>query len=399
MSRLLFLLSSPPRPLERAALHAAFHEPLTSVLAQVSSQSSGLGPAPILTIALAAPFLPIRWESAQSLLAGLYSLVASTGTDVDVRIVLVDHVQGRTYPPDRIAPPNDSIVLELGDFASSAHKPAPRWERIFHASTEAGYELLTAFLTCAERSQTLLQRQIVAVPGGLSLSKASEVTARPLDANSASKRFNTVCLGGTFDHIHAGHKLLLHASALRLALPRNRDASSPATLIIGVTGNELLKNKKYAEELESWSSRTRSVLSFLSTVFSEPLADDLPLDAPIGSDEEIRALFFNGSLAVRCVNISDPFGPPIHEEACDAIVLSAETRGGGTAINDRRAERGWKPLEVFEIDILNTFNEDGEVVEVVDPADFSAKISSTEIRKRRAEARAKGAQQNGEQVA
>ena len=94
---------------------------------------------------------------------------------------------------------------------------------------------------------------------------------------------------------------------------------------------------------------------------------------------------------MRCVNIPDPFGPTITEEDIGAIVLSGETRGGGAAINKKRTENGWKGLDVFEIDVLEPYKEgddDGDSEWEKDPEDFSAKISSTEIRKRRAEARA-----------
>jgi cytidyltransferase-like protein len=54
-----------------------------------------------------------------------------------------------------------------------------------------------------------------------------------------------VCLGGTFDHMHPGHKLLLTQSAL-LAYKR---------LLIGVTSDCLLKKKAYAAYLEDYETR------------------------------------------------------------------------------------------------------------------------------------------------
>ena len=44
---------------------------------------------------------------------------------------------------------------------------------------------------------------------------------------------------GTFDHLHNGHKILL---TITCQLSTN-------SVIIGLTGSELLKNKKYADEL------------------------------------------------------------------------------------------------------------------------------------------------------
>jgi phosphopantetheine adenylyltransferase len=46
-------------------------------------------------------------------------------------------------------------------------------------------------------------------------------------------------MGGTFDYLHVGHKLLL-SSALLLLKPEKE-------LVIGLTGDGLLKNKKNKE--------------------------------------------------------------------------------------------------------------------------------------------------------
>ena len=44
-------------------------------------------------------------------------------------------------------------------------------------------------------------------------------------------------LGGTFDHMHSGHRLLLTQAAM----------FTKSRMVIGVTADELLKKKKYAE--------------------------------------------------------------------------------------------------------------------------------------------------------
>ena len=53
--------------------------------------------------------------------------------------------------------------------------------------------------------------------------------------------FDVVGLGGTFDHIHSGHKLMLSSAVLR----------TNKRIVVGVTSDELLKNKSYFSELES----------------------------------------------------------------------------------------------------------------------------------------------------
>jgi phosphopantetheine adenylyltransferase len=381
----LCLLASPPSPPAREALSAAYLQPLSSVL-------SRLPPSSNLVIALAAPFYPLQWPSLQSLLAGLYSLVATvqathpTSNDANVTIVLVDHEPGRQYPPDRVVPFNDTTVLDLGTFASGPQ----RWGDVFHPSTEAGYELLSTFLKTAERFQTFLQKQLIAVPGGISLitRPADDDVSRTQNSDS-ERRHRSVVLAGTFDHFHVGHKLLIHASTLLLTLPNLKTNPQPASVIIGISGDALLTNKKYASELELWPARAQSVLDFLATILSSPLsAED---KETIGDGEEVRARFCEGRVLVRCVNISDVYGPTITEEDINAIIVSAETRSGGAAVNKKRAEQGWRELELYEIDVLSPFTEDEDGDDKDgNPAargDFSAKISSTDIRRRIAEAR------------
>lgn len=494
----LLLLPSPPRPASRAALRAAYHLPLSTVLTRLSdehklacssatSTSSPLPPAPVLAVAVASPVLAgpaaapkrrsVRWSPSQTLLARLYTLVASicaehgiatdlAGDDpgtVDARIVLVDHERGRKASwyleqaqmqgRDRRYSLTCTTVPDLATFAATTGP----WKTVFHPSGEPGYELVAAYLDLATGSgRTVLQKQIVAVKGGLSFcipsQSADGATAGqgqgkqhgvnntqstaptlldgvPVAAAAATQDavegYRSLCIGGTFDHLHPGHKLLLHAAALLLRVPMIEDDKDapPCIFIVGVSSDELLKRKKYAEELQSWEVRSRSTLQFLATVLGEPSTADLRItdtavspsavpaapkgqvgtaeDAP--TPRELQGSFRNGAILVRCVDLRDPFGPPIWEEGVDAIVVSAETRGGAAAINDRRAQRQWHPLDVYEIDVLGERDDeddddDGEGGEgsadkkEAEAARIAAKISSTEIRRQKAEARSRRGQ-------
>ncbi|KAM0344100.1 hypothetical protein ACHAPU_007821 [Fusarium lateritium] len=392
MAPSLLLLPSPPRPPSPSALSAAYYAPLTTVLLKLKQ-----APTPqTLIIGLALPLLTgpspntktITWSTAQSLLAGLYTLtsvicakeeipvdVGAGKGSVDVRAILIDHEKGRRYATDFNGghEANCTPVLDLAAFATKVRP----WEMVYHPSCEEGYELLSSFLKLAERKQTFTQSQLVAVEGGISLTTESD-----LPSNVRQRGFNTVCLGGTFDHLHPGHKLLLHTSALLLNIP-SKDSEKTCTLVVGISSDELLAKKKYAEELQSWDQRTKNVISFLSTLLEyDTTATSPPMQS---TPDETVATLRDGRVKVRCIVLRDPFGPPIHEEDADVIVVSGETRGGGKAINDRRADKGWKPLEVFEIDVLDA-DEVGEG-EVSKTDDFAAKISSTAIRQQRAEAK------------
>lgn len=70
---------------------------------------------------------------------------------------------------------------------------------------------------------------------------------------------------------------------------------------------------------------------------------------------------------VEAVEISDPFGPTITNEAISALVVSEDSAKGGEAVNGKRVEMGWRGLEVFTVDVVEGKGE---------------KMSSTTIRRR-----------------
>ncbi|PFH61947.1 hypothetical protein XA68_15709 [Ophiocordyceps unilateralis] len=443
----LLLLPSPPQPAIRARLHAAYRSPLTDVLARLSRSRA----PQVLVVAVASsvlvpistdastPCSSIRWRSAQALLAEIYALIASICAShdiypsldsdkpgaVDARVVLIHHDSRAALeePPSlyrRLSSPaasKSTTILDLATFAATVRP----WSTFFFTSSECGYRLLADYLAHAERRQRILQSQLVAVDSGMSLSSPG---LRPRDASApvndprargeaqeqdkddedaAIGGYNTVCLGGTFDHLHPGHKLLLQAAVMLLDVPRG--GKDPCTIIIGISNIELLAKKQYLEEMQSWNERARSVIAFLATQFNAPTTAAAPITSFTADNDaghgdaptpELRARFCDGAALVRCVDIRDPFGPTISEEAIDAIVVSGETREGGNAINSKRAARGWRPLDVFVIDVLDASLTDEDVdgsehrqeSTRSEAANFAAKISSTEIRRRKAEGRA-----------
>ena len=108
--------------------------------------------------------------------------------------------------------------------------------------------------------------------------------------------FDCVALGGTFDHLHSGHKLML---SLAILISRDR-------ILCGVTAaSEMLKNKNHPEKLENLENRMLSVQEFF-TEFKE------------GCESK-----------VEIVTLRDPFGPTIELDDLDALVVSPETLSGG----------------------------------------------------------------------
>ncbi|MBN1216067.1 MAG: pantetheine-phosphate adenylyltransferase [Candidatus Lokiarchaeota archaeon] len=142
--------------------------------------------------------------------------------------------------------------------------------------------------------------------------------------------FNVLGLGGTFDHLHEGHKLLI-----RTALEFSRK------IVIGLISDSLLNNKKFASKLEKYEIRKKKIVEFIAGI-SDPNR-------------------------VEIIELKDPFGPPIYEEKYEAIVVSQETYSNALKINELRLKKGFKPLIIIVIPILKD--------------KFEHKISSTSIRK------------------
>ncbi|KAI9843955.1 MAG: hypothetical protein M1837_005996 [Sclerophora amabilis] len=216
----------------------------------------------------------------------------------------------------------------------------------------------------------------------MTISQGGQDTELHGTLETGSRHFN-VAVGGTFDHLHVGHKLLLTMTAFLLE-PSHASNSHQRRLIVGITGDELLKNKKYIEYLGSWNDRQEAAADFISTITdfryssqTKPTTESRSVELLPGQ-RAIQTQVF-ADLRVEYVELTDPFGPTVTDESISALIISAETRSGGEAVNTKRQEAGWKALEVFEVDVL-----DAGGASAKDEC-FQDKISSTEIRRLKAE--------------
>jgi cytidyltransferase-like protein len=119
--------------------------------------------------------------------------------------------------------------------------------------------------------------------------------------------YNYVAVGGTFDHFHSGHKVLLSTAAL-YALEKLR---------VGVTDAALLTRKKFAESLQPMERRMDYVAQFLRKV-----RPDLEFELTV---------------------ISEMSGGTDKIAAIQALVVSPETAGALPKINEMRAANGGLP--------------------------------------------------------
>ncbi|HXY46773.1 MAG TPA: pantetheine-phosphate adenylyltransferase [Thermoplasmata archaeon] len=128
-------------------------------------------------------------------------------------------------------------------------------------------------------------------------------------------RYRHAVLGGTFDHFHVGHAALLH-----------RAFHAGLRVSIGVTTDRFLAEhpKPAADRLQPYATRRRAVVRWAKAHYPRR--------------------------TVRVVPLENRFGRSI-EEGVDVLVVSADTRSGGRAVNAERRRLGRRsiPLEVVPV--------------------------------------------------
>jgi len=152
------------------------------------------------------------------------------------------------------------------------------------------------------------------------------------------EKYSEVVVGGTFDKLHAGHKILISISCLL----------TNKKIICGVADKALLKHKKYDKLIDDNYHRCQEVTKFIN--------------------------LFKSGLEVHVTPISDIYGPSVAEPGLQAIIVSHETKRGCDLINKKRIENKLNPLDIY---IIETFS---IIDESLQNGDLSSKLSSTKIR-------------------
>ncbi|CAG5117334.1 unnamed protein product [Candidula unifasciata] len=154
---------------------------------------------------------------------------------------------------------------------------------------------------------------------------------------SVLRTFPNVVVGGTFDYLHAGHKLLLNECCLLC----------DQKLTVGITDGDRNKKKVLWELIEPYADREKEVVRFVTEV--------------------------KPGIIMEPVKIFDAFGPTKTDPNLDCIVVSQETKEGAKMVNEERLKLGFSQLEVVVIDLID---------DVCHTDDEESKVSSSSIRKR-----------------
>ncbi len=144
------------------------------------------------------------------------------------------------------------------------------------------------------------------------------------------RQFNVVAVGGTFDELHKGHKVILLKSF-----------EVGERVMIGLCSDKLVEGFSKPHITASYKARLGELRAFLSERGLLERADIVPL--------------------------KDPFGITLSKGRVEALVVSRETERVGIKINEERVRRGLAPIEIVSIDMV--------------PSQDRAPISTTRIRR------------------
>jgi len=143
--------------------------------------------------------------------------------------------------------------------------------------------------------------------------------------------YNLCGLGGTFDHLHEGHKLLI-STAFKMG----------KNIAIGLTTEEMLRTKSHKEKIESYDTRRENIIQYVKSLNPD---------------------YINHCFIVPLKNVSGSAGS---DSKIDIHISSEDTIMNALKINEERAKKGLKKMILVVVPLIQ--NSNGET------------ISSTKIR-------------------
>ncbi|XP_072502634.1 bifunctional coenzyme A synthase isoform X2 [Notamacropus eugenii] len=281
-----------------------------------------------------------------NLITGLYA-GADTYRHLDIRILLTNiRTKNPTPPPSlgsvqNLAHPPEVVLTDFQTLDGGQYNPVKQQLERYATSCYSCCPQLVSVLLYPEYDPGDTSTDSSVVPCASSLWSASPMPPSP---KHPLQGYNHVVVGGTFDHLHNAHKLLLTVACL-LAQKR---------LLVGVADKDLLENKVLRELLQPYTDRVKHL--------SEFLVDMKP------------------SLVFDIVPLLDPYGPAGTDPSLECLVVSEETYRGGLAVNCRRLENGMEELALHQILLLKNSDHSESEEDKVSSSSFRQRLLGTLLR-------------------
>ena len=144
-----------------------------------------------------------------------------------------------------------------------------------------------------------------------------------------TKAFEAVAVGGTFDELHRGHRVLL-----------KKAFEVGDRVLIGLSSDEFARELRKPHKVASYEERLFALGRFLKV--------------------------HGVSDRAEIITLHEPYGVTLSKGCIEAIVVSKETEPIANKINEKRRAKGLQPLEVVVIEMV--------------PAEDHAPITTTRIR-------------------
>jgi pantetheine-phosphate adenylyltransferase len=127
------------------------------------------------------------------------------------------------------------------------------------------------------------------------------------------KKYSSIGLGGTFDHLHIGHRHFLHFAD-----------SFSEHLVIGVVTDELAGKKEFPFAMQSYQKRYAELEKFLQMQ----------------------------NISFELFPLDNPFGPTLSDSSPEAVAVTMATKKGAELINQKRKDQALEELPVCVCNLL-----------------------------------------------
>lgn len=226
------------------------------------------------------------------LMTQLYSSSASLCSNLDVRIILnhVTNLQVERNLKFDFKRPCDIVLIDNQFIANAFQNKSESFASLMKDGLKGPAEIHTLSIP-ADRQTSMIEDDKV-------------------------ESFDNVVLGGTFDRLHAGHKIMLSEGCFL----------AERQITVGVTDENMNQKKTLCELITPTEKRIEGVVDFLQDI--KPCIEH------------------------KVVAINDMFGPTISDPDLQFIVVSEETKRGGEIVNEERQKKGYSVLKQHVIELV-----------------------------------------------